>query len=336
MDFGVVLQTNPPAHRVVELTKRAEDLGFTYAWTFDSHVLWQEPFVIFSQMLAATERMKVGPMVTNPGTRDWTVLASLFATLNDMFGPRTVCGMGRGDSALRYIGRTPMTLEATATATRVIKDLVAGRSVEYNGKTLQIPWVRERTELPVWMAAYGPKALASTGANYDGFILQLADPQILAWTARAVREAAAAAGRDPNSLTICVAAPAYVGDDLAHQRDQVRWFGGMVGNHVADLVLRYGEDQSLVPTALTDYIKARQGYDYAHHGQVGNPSTDFVPDDVIDRFCLLGSPQQHIDRLEELRSLGVDQFAMYLMHDEMDQTLEAYGSEIIPHLLSRA
>jgi probable F420-dependent oxidoreductase len=332
MDFGVVLQTNPPARRVVELTKRAEDLGFSYAWTFDSHILWQEPFVIYAQMLAATNHIKVGPMVTNPGTRDWTVLASLFATLNDTFGPRTVCGMGRGDSALRYIGRPPTTLETTAAATRIIKDLVAGRSVEYNGKTLQIPWVRDGTELPVWLAAYGPKALVSTGTYYDGFILQLADPQILAWTIEAVRAAAASAGRDPKSLTICVAAPAYVGDDTAHQREQVRWFGGMVGNHVADLVTRYGEDQSRVPPALSDYIKARQGYDYDHHGKTGNPSTDFVPDDVIDRFCLLGPAANHISRLEELRSLGADQFALYLMHDQMEETLEAYGADIIPRL----
>ena len=163
MDFGVVLQTNPPSSRVVELAKTAEDLRFSYAWTFDSHVLWQEPFVIFSRILAATSRMTVGPMVTNPGTRDWTVLASLFATLNEMYGPRTVCGMGRGDSALRYIGRTPTTLETTAAATRVIKDLVAGKEVEYNGKALQLPWVGEGWDLPVWMAAYGPKALASAG-----------------------------------------------------------------------------------------------------------------------------------------------------------------------------
>jgi alkanesulfonate monooxygenase SsuD/methylene tetrahydromethanopterin reductase-like flavin-dependent oxidoreductase (luciferase family) len=108
----------------------------------------------------------------------------------------------------------------------------------------------------------------------------------------------------------------------------------MVGNHVADLVLRYGAGQSRVPAALTDYIKARQGYDYDHHGKAGNPSTDFVPDDVIDRFCLLGPPRQHIERLKELRALGVDQFAVYLMHDEMDQTLEAYGSKIIPDLQS--
>lgn len=330
MDFGVVLQTNPPAQRVVDLAIRAEELGFSYAWTFDSHVLWEEPFVIYSRILAATDRLIVGPMVTNPGTRDWTVLASLFATLNEMYGPRIVCGMGRGDSALRYIGRTPITLETTAAATRVIKDLVAGRQVEYNGKTLQIPWVEEGFDLPVWMAAYGPKALASTGANYDGFILQLADPQIVQWTAGAVRKSAGESGRDPESLTICVAAPAYVGKDLPHQRDQVRWFGGMVGNHVADLVSRYGEDGSHVPQVLTDYIKAREGYDYSHHGKAGNPTTDFVPDAIIDRFCLLGEASNHVERIRELVTLGVDQYAVYLMHDQMEETLEAYGREIIP------
>ena len=74
-------------------------------------------------------------------------------------------------------------------------------------------------------------------------------------------------------MTICVAAPAYVGDDVAHQRDQTRWFGGMVGNHVADIVGRYGGDGAAgVPEALTDYIKGRKGYDYNEHGQAGNPA----------------------------------------------------------------
>ena len=334
MDFGVVLQTDPPASRVVELAARAEGLGFTYGWTFDSHVLWQEPFVIFSLMLNATERMIVGPMVTNPGTRDWTVIASQFATLQEISGGRMVCGMGRGDSAVRYIGRTPATLATTAEATKVIKDLVAGRTVDYNGKRFSIPWAEgQGWDLPVWLAGYGPKALASTGTHYDGFILQLADTQVAAWTIGAVRQAAEDAGRDPDSISICVAAPAYVGDDIAHQRDQLRWFGGMVGNHVHDMVKRYGsDDDSKVPKVLADYIAAREGYDYDHHGKASNTSTDFVPDEIVDRFCLLGPTSAHIEKLEELRSLGVNQFAIYLMHDDMDGTLEAYGQDIIPRM----
>ena len=331
MEFGVVLQTDPPAWRVVDLAQRAETLGFRYGWTFDSHILWQEPYVIYSQMLSATKRMIVGPMVTNPGTRNWTVTGSLFATLNDMFGNRTICGIGRGDSAMRVLGHTPAKLSTLSESMKVIKGLAEGRVVTYNGTSQQIPWVRE-SELPVLMAAYGPKALALCGAETDGFILQLADPQIAAWTIAAVRQAATDAGRDPDALHICVAAPAYVGDDLAHQRDQCRWFGGMVGNHVADLVERYGDDSGAVPQALTDYIKGRQGYDYSGHGKAGHDHTDFVPDEIIDRFCILGDEAAHIARLEELRDLGVDQFAIYLMHDQKDETLNAYGQRIIPAL----
>jgi len=330
MDFGVVIQTDPPASRVVELAKLAEDNGFTHGWTFDSHVLWQEPFVIYSMMLAATDRMVVGPMVTNPGTRDWTVLASLFATLNDAYGPRTICGMGRGDSALRYIGKKPTTLATMAESMAIIKDMVAGKEVTYNEKTLKLPWVKEGWDLPMWAAGYGPKALDTVGRHADGFILQLADPQIVEWTVAAVRAAAADEGRDPAEISICVVAPAYVGDNIAHQRDQVRWFGGMVGNHVADMVKRYGEDESMIPKVLSDYIKLREGYDYDHHGRSGHPSTDFVPDDVIDRFCVLGTAADHIAKMQQLRELGVDQFGLYLMHDAQEKTLATYGETVIP------
>ncbi|MFD7026838.1 TIGR03842 family LLM class F420-dependent oxidoreductase, partial [Streptomyces sp. NPDC059917] len=278
MDFGLVLQTDPPASQVVSLMKRAERNGFRYGWTFDSAVLWQEPFVIYSQILANTQRMHVGPMVTNPGTRTWEVTASTFATLNDMYGNRTVCGIGRGDSAMRVAGRAPNTLARLGEAMDVIRDLAEGREAQVDGNPIRIPWITDG-KLPIWMAAYGPKALALAGQKADGFILQLADPFLTEWMIKAVRQAAADAGRDPASITICVAAPAYVGEDLAHARDQCRWFGGMVGNHVADLVSRYGEHSGLVPEALTEYIKSRQGYDYSHHGRAGNPSTDFVPDE---------------------------------------------------------
>ncbi|MEU7165249.1 TIGR03842 family LLM class F420-dependent oxidoreductase [Streptomyces morookaense] len=331
MDFGLVLQTDPPATAVVDLMRRAEQAGFRYGWTFDSAVLWQEPFVIYSRILEQTERLIVGPMVTNPSTRTPEVTASTFATLNDMYGNRTVCGIGRGDSAMRVAGRRPNTLAALSESMRIIRDLAEGRETDVHGTALRIPWVRDG-RLPVWMAAYGPKALALAGREADGFILQLADPYLTEWMVKAVRRAAEEAGRDPASLTICVAAPAYVGDDLAHAREQCRWFGGMVGNHVADLVERYGEASGAIPEALTAYIKQRHGYDYSHHGRAGNPSTDFVPDDIVDRFCLLGPAAAHRERLEQLRELGVDQFAVYAMHDAREATIDAYGEHVIPAL----
>jgi probable F420-dependent oxidoreductase len=333
MDVGVVLQTNPPAARVVELARQADLYGFSHVWTFDSHLLWEEPFVIYSQILAATRRVIVGPMVTNPSTRDWTVTASLFATLNEMFGNRTVCGIGRGDSAVRVTNGRPSSLATLRESITVIRELANGRQVDYKGSTLRFPWGLQ-SRLPIWVAGYGPKALQLAGEVGDGFILQLADPDITSWTIKSVREAATAAGRDPAEISVCVAAPAYIGDDLVHMRDQVRWFGGMVGNHVADLVARYGEGGA-VPAALTDYIKGRQGYDYNQHGRSGNAHTEFVPDEIVDRFCILGPVAYHLQRLEELKSLGVDQFAIYLQHDSKEDTLRAYGEQIVGEVATR-
>ncbi len=336
MDFGVVLQTTPPSARVISLAQRAESYGFSHVWTFDSHILWQEPYVIFSQILSETRKVIVGPMVTNPATRDWTVTASVYATLNEMFGNRTVCGIGRGDSAVRLTNGAPTTLATLREAVHVIRELANGRSVEYKGSQLRFPW-STGSELEMWIAAYGPKALALTGEVGDGFILQLADLSIAEWTIGAVRDAAAAAGRNPDEVTICVAAPAYVTDGtpegLAHGRDQCRWFGGMVGNHVADIVARYGDHSGAVPQALTDYIKGRQGYDYNEHGQVGNVHTQFVPDDIVDRFCIVGPLGTHIDRMMALKDLGVDQFSIYLQHDDKDHTLQVYGEKVLPAVL---
>ena len=328
MDVGVVLQTTPPAARVIDLAKRAETYGFSHVWTFDSHLLWEEPFPIYTEILANTRNVVVGPMVTNPLTRDWTVTASLFATLNEMFGNRTVIGIGRGDSAVRVINGKPSTLASLGEAVHVIRELANGREVDYRGSMLRFPWAA-KSRVDIWVAGYGPKALKLIGEVGDGFILQLADPDIAAWTIGAVRKAAQEGGRDPSMLTFCVAAPAYVTDDIGHARDQCRWFGGMVGNHVADIVARYGES-SEVPAALTDYIKGREGYDYNEHGQAGNVHTRFVPDEIVDRFCILGPVEEHVRRLQELKELGVDQFAVYLQHDDKDATLRAYGEKVIP------
>jgi probable F420-dependent oxidoreductase len=335
MDFGVVLQTNPPAWRTVQLAELSEAQGFDYVWTFDSHLLWQEPYVIYSAILDRTKRITVGPMVTNPATRDWTVTASVFATLNEMYGNRTVCGIGRGDSAVRVTNGKPATLKEVREATHVIRELANCRPVDYKGSTLQFPWART-SSLEVWVAAYGPLALKTAGEVGDGFILQLADVDIAEWMITAVRTAASNAGRDPDAITFCVAAPMYVGSDWAHMRDQCRWFGGMVGNHVADIVAKYGDagpdGESAVPQALTDYIKGRQDYDYNEHGRAGNTHTAFVPDEIIDRFCLLGAAEDQIAKLQRLKAIGVDQFAGYLQHDNKEETLRVYGETVIPAL----
>jgi len=341
MDFGVVVQMSPPAARTLALARLAEQYGFDAFWTYDSHILWYEPYVLHSQILGQTSRIKVGPMVTNPATRDWTVTASTFATLNATFGNRTVCGIGRGDSAVRVTGGRPVSIGEFRKAITVIRELANSRSADIDGTTVRLPW-STGSRLPVWVAAYGPLALKVAGEVGDGYILQCADVDIARWMIGTVRAAAEAIGRDPAAITFCVAAPMYVTDDSdaarAHARDQCRWFGGMVGNHVADIVAKYGTEGE-VPTALTDYIAGREGYDYNEHGSADNSHVGFVTDEIVDRFCVIGSAQEHVAKLAELKAIGVDHFAGYLDHDRREETLRAYGDVVIPasreHLAAR-
>jgi probable F420-dependent oxidoreductase len=327
LSFGVTFMADPPVSETVGRTVLAEENGFSHAWLWDSHVLWQEVYPIFTLMAAATKDIHLGTCVTNPVTRDPTVTGAAMATLNEISRGRMEMGIGRGDSAQRVLGRGPVSVAHLEQACRVIRDLAEGRAVDLDGTEVQLKW-SEGHRLPVWVAAYGPKALHCAGRVADGVILQLADPFIIEWSLRYLREGAEEAGRDPADIKVMAAAPAYLSDDLAHARDQVRWFPALVSNHVVDLVKRYSEGE--LPDALTDYIAAREGYDYAHHGRAGSENAEFVTDEVVDRFCVIGGPEQVRARLGELRDLGVDQFNIYSMVDDPRAVITGFGSEIIP------
>jgi probable F420-dependent oxidoreductase len=327
MQFGVCFAPDPPPRQWVDLAKHAEGSGFDYVWMWDSHVLWQEVYPTFTLMATETERIRMGPLVTNPVTRDPTVTASVLATLDDLSGGRMVMGIGRGDSARRVIGKAPVSVERMEWAARLIRDLVAGREVDYEGTPIQLKWAR--WDLPVWIAAYGPKALRAVGRVADGLVMQLADPFIIEWSLAYIREGAEEAGRDPDAIKIMSAAPTFIGDDLAAAREQVRWFPALVSNHVVDLVNRYAGDE--LPKELTDYVEARDHYDYKDHGRRGAEHAEFVTDEIVDRFCVIGTIDQCKEKLRTLQELGVDQFNIYAMSVEgPDAIIETYGKEIIP------
>jgi probable F420-dependent oxidoreductase len=326
MQFGFTLKPDHTIERTIALTRQAEAAGFDYAWLFDSHVLWREPYVLLTLMAEATSHLRLGTCVTNPATREPSVTASALAVLNEVSGGRMDLGIGRGDSARRVLGKPPTTMATLEEAIGVIKALVEGRSIEYEGTQLHLTWAGSWT-LPVWVAGYGPMALAMTGRVADGLILQLADPDLIRWFVGQVREAATAAGRDPGAIKVQAAAAAYIGPrELG--RERTRWFPALVSNHVVDLVNKYPREQ--LPASLTGYIRDRSGYDYLHHAEVGSSNAAFVGDEVTDRFCVLGEAEEHVTKLRELAEAGVDQFNVYLMNGDEEGQLESYGRDVIP------
>jgi probable F420-dependent oxidoreductase len=336
LSFGVTVLPDPPYQRFLELIQLAEQHGFEYGWTYDSHILWQESYATLALAADRTERIKLGHFVTNPGIRDPTVVASWYATTQDISNGRMVMGIGRGDSSRRVVGLKPVKVAEFERRCAMIKDLMNGREVEWNEKQLKLAWVRqELPEIEMWIAGYGPKALAVAGRVGDGVIIQLADPQIIQWIMDTARSSAEEAGRDPAALKCIVGAPSHISDDIAGAREQVRWFPAMVSNHVMDLIEKYGWESD-IPTALTDFVKARKFYDYKDHSRVGAKHGEFVTDEICDRFCVLGTAEQATEKLKELESIGVDQFNVYLMTEGQEETLTAYGREIIPRFATVA
>ena len=147
-----------------------------------------------------------------------------------------------------------------------------------------------------------------------------------------MRAAAEEAGRDPAEIKVMACAPAHVSDDMADACEQVRWFPAMVSNHVFDLLAKH--DKATLPAALTDYVERmqREQYDYSEHSRVGAEHGQQVSDETCERFCVLGTPEQHVEKLRRLEAAGVDQWNIYLMTSGQEETLEAYGREIIPEL----
>jgi probable F420-dependent oxidoreductase len=326
MQFGFTLKPEHTIERTLALTRQAEEAGFHYGWLFDSHVLWREAYVLLTLMAGATERLRLGTCVTNPATREPSVTASALAVLDEVSGGRMDLGIGRGDSARRVLGKPPTTMATLEEAIGVIRDLVEGRSVVYEGTELRLPWTG-KWQLPIWVAGYGPMALAMTGRVADGVILQLADPDLVRWFVRQIREAESAAGRPAGSVRVQSAAPAHFGT-LEQCRERTRWFPALVSNHVVDLVNKYPREE--LPDALTGYIRDREGYDYHHHAEVGSSNAAFVGDEVTDRFCILGSADEHVAKLRELADAGVDQFNLYLMNGDEEEQVAAYGKDVIP------
>ena len=330
MHFGITLKPDISIERIVSLTKQAEAGGFEYGWIFDSHVLWKECYPLMTLMATNTERMRIGTCVTNPATRDLTVTASLFATLNLISGGRMELGIGRGDSSRRVMGKKPVSWSQLEAAVEEFRGLTSGKEVEHDGQPTRLTWAEDSPR--VWVAGYGPKVLHMAGRVADGIILQFADPALIEWCLSFVHEGAKAAGRDPKSIEVMAAAPVWVSDDLNAARERVRWFPALVSNHVMDLIRQYKPED--LPPALTSYVQDRGKYDYKHHCEVGSDNAEFVSDEVIERFCLIGPAEAHQKKLRELEKAGVTQFNIYLMCGDEEQNLESFQREVLSAMSS--
>ncbi len=328
MEFGITFKGDMTPERTLKLIQQAEAVGFDYVWFFDSHVLWQDCYAMMGAASQLTQKVRFSPCVTNPAVRDWSVTASMHATLARLSGGRMDMGVGRGDSSQRMLGRKPVTYKEMGEFVEVVRKLVRGEEAPVLDHPTTLVW--SNYDMPIWIAAYGPLALKAAGEHADGLIIQLGDPFLSNWFIEQFHAAAQNVGRDASKLRVCASAPVYISDDMALCREQTRWFPAMVGNHVADLVEKYHTGGSAIPADFLAYIEGRKGYNYKEHADKDADHLDFISDDIIDRFGILGPVEAHIEKIQKLKDVGVTQFNIYLMCGDEENIVEQYGKTVLP------
>ncbi len=337
MEFGIAFKGDLDHKRMLAISRQVEAGGFDYIWFFDSHIIWSDAYTQIAASMQHTDHVRYGPLVTNPRVRDWSVAASIFATLNRMSGGRMEMAVGRGDSSMRVMGKKPATLARLVDFVNAMRTMTRGDSYEYehSPNPVFMDWT-EGHELPVWIAAYGPKALKVAGEHGDGLIIQLADPGLCQWFTEQAKAGGEAAGRDMSKFRVLACAPVWVGD-VEKGIQQTSWFPAVVGNHVADIVEKYGKDTDLVPDSFTQFIETRQGkgadegYDYRKHAVKDSDNLYYVNNAVTESFCIVGPPEAHVEKLKQLEAAGVTQFTIYLTQGDEERLVAEYVDKIIPH-----
>ncbi len=337
MEFAFTIRGDMDKNRVVAICRQAEAADFDYAWFFDTHVLWRDLYPQMAVAMEHTSKLRFGPCVTNPQVREWSVAGSLFGALAVQSDGRFDIGVGRGDSSVRVVGKRPATVTRMEQFCETMKGLVRGDPVTYDDRPepVTFDWTGGY-ELPLWVAGYGPKALAAAGRQGDGLIVQLAEPALCQWMGDAAKTAGIEAGRDMKDYRVMACAPVWVGDKETGVA-QTKWFPALVGNHIADILKWYGSDTREVPEALTAYVQQRkgsgadEGYDYKQHTQMDDENSYYVSDETTEAFCLIGPAEAHVAKLRRLEVAGVTQFNIYLCSGEEERQIAEYGEHVIPH-----
>jgi 5,10-methylenetetrahydromethanopterin reductase len=311
----------------LDSVRKAEESGYARAYLVDGQLLWRNVFVYMTHGLAATERIPFGTAVTNPSTRHFTVLANAHATLEEIYPGRVVLGIGRGDNAVKTIGKKQVATDRMRDIVPMLRDLMAGKSVNADGQDLRILWAGE-SDVPILMAASGPRNLRLAGALADIVMMQVGvHPDACRWGVEQVRAGAEAAGRDSGDVEITLYTAMVVSDDLHYARSQTKWAAACARNHLADVARRV-PDHGMPEPMMRLVNMPESHYDYAAHLDPSAERGEY-PSRVLDDFAFNGPPERIVEMLQALAEVGVDEVAPCYLNGRLEE-MEIVGREIIP------
>jgi 5,10-methylenetetrahydromethanopterin reductase len=300
MRFDLGILNNQPVVDVVRQAQLAEALGYDTVWITDSHLVCRELWVTLAACALATTKIKLGPGVTVPHTRHWSVAASAIATLEEMAPGRVVLGIGTGGSSAETMGvsvQRAARIATLETMTTSIRRLLAGGTARLeSGVETRLAWLGAPRRIPLYVAASGPRMLEAAGRLGDGAIMYTGtDPAILRAGLACVAQGAAQAQRRPAEVEVVLWTPTAVDADRALARDHVRGRVASAMRHPLPVALS-PEDQAAVR-------RLRDAYDSYQHATAASRHRELVPDRFVDMIALAGTPDDVRDQVRRVMTV---------------------------------
>lgn len=332
MRFGTVCLWRNDVEQYRREVALADALGYEMICGGDSQSVYREVYVSLALTARETERALIGPMVTNPITRHPAVTASAIATIDDLSGGRAILGVGTGDSAVRNLGEKAATLAQLRRYVETLRGLLRGESVDWHGKRIHTSWVSR--SVPIYITAEGPKTLQLAGEVADGVVMHTGTtPEIVAESIGHVRRGAELAGRDPQSIDIWAMLKGNVASTRQQAIDEIRM--GLAGS--AHHAFRFGLEGKYVPEHLqATILELVERYDTAAHevwdGANAGLSDDLgVTEYLADRFALVGTPDECVARVAELRDAGLRQLIVPALGPDPIGVIRRFGEDVFSH-----
>ena len=329
LSLGLALWGTDPVSNLVAQAQRAERMGLESVWVIDSQLICREVFVTMAAILAATSRIRVATGVTNPKTRHVSATACALATLNEMYPGRVLAGLGTGFSSLRTIGRRRARLAEFESFASDLRDLLGGRPCEFEGGVSgRIAWLGGTGNVPVLLAASGPQTTRLAGRIADGIILlQGVADDLVARAAAWVTDGRSQGAATSNSFSVTCWVPFGVAEASDEARAEVR-------PRVASALMQarpehLGDDDREVAERL------RAAYDSFAHADRMPAHATLIPDDLIARYAVAGSPSEVVTRLGHLiANPHLDRIVLTPQGGQrsLDDTLAMLEDQVLPAL----
>ena len=309
----------------VQRAKKAEELGFEAIFIADNQMTCLDPFQALAVCAGQTRRLGLGTAVTNMVYRDPTVLASSAASLNELSGGRAILGLGTGDGPVYGLGHKATPLTRFEEGLKAMRELLQGRPAQFPAGKFQLEI--GKLPVPIYVSVEGPRGLQLAGKVADGVILGNGfDFRVLEWAKEKIAKGASEVGRSLSEIDILVAGMICVDKDGERARALVRPRLANRAHHNFRFTL-----ETVPPEELPGVKKFMATFDITKPlEERGDPS--LVPDYLVRRFSIAGTPEECAARVKELEQAGVSRLLLTPPERIYNETMEAWSKEVMPRL----